>query len=79
MEFIHFVFFYLGVSGSEVIGVHADGGQSLVGASFGVSRHLGEDLRGDDGITSHEIAVWHLVGQTQHANTNAWERVSELN
>jgi len=63
----------LGVSGSEVIGVHADGGQSLVGASFGVSRHLGEDLRGDDGITSHEICVWHLVGQTQHTNTDTFQ------
>merc|ERR1719334_458370 len=63
----------LGVSGSEVIGVHADGGQGLVGAALGVSRHLGEDLGGDDGITSHEIGVGHLVGQTQHANTDTFQ------
>merc|ERR1712002_669543 len=63
----------LGVSGSEVIGVHANGGQSLVGAAFGVSGHLGEDFGRDDGITSHEIGVWHLVGQTQHANTDTFQ------
>merc|ERR1712168_766295 len=63
----------LGVSGSEVIGVHADGGQSLVSAALGVSRHLGEDLGGDDGITSHEIGVGHLVGQTQHTNTDTFQ------
>ena len=64
---------YLGVSGSEVIGVHADGGESLVGAALGVAGHVRENLGRDDGITGHEVSVGHLVGQTQHANTDTCE------
>merc|ERR1712142_465000 len=61
---------HLGVSGSEVVWVHAAGRQRLVGAALGIRFHIGEDLRSDNGITGQEIRVRHLVRQTQHANTD---------
>ena len=62
--------FYLGVSASEVVDVEARLGQGLGGAAFGIRGHVSEDLGRDDGVTSHEVGVGHLVRQTQHANTN---------
>merc|ERR1719315_538676 len=63
----------LGATATEGVGVHAGGDEGLLGALFGVSGQVGEDLGSDDGITRHEIGVGNLVGQTQHANTDALE------
>ena len=62
---------HLGVAGSKVIGVETSVRQSLVGTALGIALHIGEDLGRDDGITGHEVGVGHLVGQTQHANTDS--------
>merc|ERR1711962_1546979 len=61
----------LGGTATERVGVHAGLDEGLLGARFGVSGHIGEDLGSDDGITRHEIAVGNLVRQAQHANTDA--------
>ena len=61
---------YLGYSGSECVWVHASFDEGLLGALFGVACQVGEDLGGDDGVTSHEVGVWYFVGQTQHTDTN---------
>merc|ERR1711970_1189681 len=61
----------LGLSATEGVGVHAGGNESLGGALTRVTGQIGEDLGGDDGVTGHEIRVGDLVGQTQHANTDA--------
>ena len=63
--------FYLGATATESVGVHAGHDESLLGALLGVSGQVGEDLGSDDGITRHEVGVGNLVGQTQHANTDA--------
>merc|ERR1719428_1289820 len=63
----------LGGTATERVGVHAGGDESLLGALSGVSGQVGEDLGSDDGVTRHEVGVGDLVGQTQHANTDAFE------
>merc|ERR1719427_2229852 len=61
----------LSLAATEGVGVHAGGNESLGSALTWVTGHVGEDLGGDDGVTGHEIRVGDLVGQTQHANTDA--------
>ena len=60
------------MSGSEVVGIQTGLDEGLLGTGFGIAAQIGEDFGGDDGITRHEVGVGHLVGQTQHANTDTW-------
>merc|ERR1719300_1409422 len=60
----------LGLAATEGVGVHAGGDEGLLGALTRVSGQIGEDLRGDDGVTGHEVGVGHLVRQTQHTDTD---------
>merc|ERR1719295_423511 len=63
----------LGGAATEFVGVESDLDESLGGAALGIAGHVGEDLGRDDGVTGHEVGVGDLVGQTQHANTDALE------
>lgn len=47
--------------------------ERLLSALLGVTGHFGEDLGGDDRVTRHEVGVGHLVGQTQHADADAFQ------
>ena len=64
---------HLGVASSKVIGVETGVRQSLVGTALGIALHIGENLGRNNRITGHEVSVGHLVGQTQHANTDTCE------
>merc|ERR1719283_719644 len=70
----------LGVTGSEVVRVHAYAEQRLVGCAFVICATISEDLGCNDRVTHQEIGVNHLVRQAQLANTNAFQHsvASEL-
>merc|ERR1719193_200291 len=60
----------LGPATTEGVGVHACVDQGLLGALLSISGQVGEDLGGDDGVTSHEVSVGNLVRQAQHTDTD---------
>merc|ERR1719383_219102 len=70
----------LGVSSSEVLRVHSDAEECLVGGGLVVRATISEDLWRHDRVTHQEVRVHHLVGQTQLANTDALQHsvASEL-
>ena len=51
---------YLGVSCSEVVGIHSDAEKGLVGGGLVVSAAISEDLGSDDRITHQKVRVHNL-------------------